>query len=76
MPGEEIGPQWAVLEITPGLLRWSTAHPDHDPDAPPASSGDWDPLVGSVLFEAGEVVVLIDPLLPRSGAGTPSPGWT
>ncbi len=56
-----------VLEVSPGLLRWSARHPDWNPGAPPGSSGDWDPLVGSVLYEAPGAVALIDPLLPADG---------
>jgi hypothetical protein len=54
----------ALTEIAPGLLRWSAPHPDWSPDAEPGSSSDWGQLVGSVLYELPDVVVLIDPLLP------------
>jgi hypothetical protein len=61
----------AAVEIVPGLVRWTARHPDWKPDAAPGSSGDWDPLVGSVLYEPpGEPpasVALIDPLLPSEG---------
>jgi hypothetical protein len=53
-------------EIVPGLLRWTAPHPEWNPDATPGSSGDWDPLVGSVLYEVSDTVVLIDPLLPSA----------
>ncbi|HEX4465911.1 MAG TPA: hypothetical protein VH025_01870 [Solirubrobacteraceae bacterium] len=53
-----------AVEIAPGLLRWTAPHPDWNPHAEPGSSGDWDRHVGSVLFETGDTVVLIDPLLP------------
>jgi glyoxylase-like metal-dependent hydrolase (beta-lactamase superfamily II) len=52
------------LEIVPGLLRWTAAHPDWNPQAAPGSAGDWGPDVGSVLYETPDTVVLIDPLLP------------
>ena len=52
------------VEIAPGLLRWSAPHPEWDPQAQPGSSGDWGQMVGSVLYEVSETVVLIDPLLP------------
>jgi hypothetical protein len=52
-------------EIVPGLLRWSAPHPEWRPGAPPGSSADWEQEVGSVLYELAEVVVLIDPLIPR-----------
>jgi hypothetical protein len=52
------------VEIVPGLLRWTAPHPDWDPQAAPGSSGDWDRMVGSVLYEMPDSVALIDPLLP------------
>jgi hypothetical protein len=55
------------VEIVPNLLRWTAPHPDWNPDAAPGSSGDWDPLVGCVLYEQPDVVALIDPLLPSDG---------
>lgn len=51
----------SAVEIAPGLYRWSAPHPDWTP------AGDWDELVGSVLYEHGDAVALIDPLLPREG---------
>jgi hypothetical protein len=51
-------------EIVPGLFRWTAPHPDWDPRAAPGSSDDWPRDVGSVLYEASDTVVLIDPLLP------------
>jgi hypothetical protein len=51
-------------EIAPGLVRWSTPHPEWDPEALPGSSGDWEQVVGSILYETPDAVVLIDPLLP------------
>jgi hypothetical protein len=55
------------MEIAPGLWRWSAPHPDWNPQATPGSSGDWEQMVGSVLYELPDVVVLIDPLLPSDG---------
>ncbi len=59
------------LEIAPGLVPWTARHPDWSPDAAPGGSGDWDPIVGSMLYEPpGEPpgsVALIDPLLPWEG---------
>ncbi len=54
-------------EIAPGLLRWTAPHPEWTPGAPADSPGDWEELVGSVLYELPDVSVLIDPLLPRDG---------
>src|SRR5664280_2809446 len=51
-------------EICPGLLRWTAPHPDWRPGAPGGSPDDWDQMVGSVLYDMPDVVVLIDPLLP------------
>jgi hypothetical protein len=51
-------------EIAPGLVRWTAPHPEWDAQAARGSSGDWDQLVGSVLYELPDAVVLIDPLLP------------
>jgi hypothetical protein len=47
------------VEIVPGLWRWSAAHPEWKPE------DDWGQMVGCVLYELGDVSVLIDPLLPR-----------
>lgn len=49
----------AAVEIGAGLVRWTAPHPDWTSDE------DWEELVGSLLYELGEVVVLFDPLLPR-----------
>ncbi|MFN2628607.1 MAG: MBL fold metallo-hydrolase [Gaiellaceae bacterium] len=53
----------AIDELRPGLHRWITPHPDWEPDAEPDGPADWPQRVGSVLYEAGETVVLIDPLV-------------
>jgi len=53
--------------IGPGLWRWTAPHPEWTPGAEPGSPQDWDQVVGSVLFEAADAVVLIDPLLPVQG---------
>jgi hypothetical protein len=60
-------PPGDALEIAPGLLRWTAPHPDWSPAAEPESSGDWDEMVGSVLYDQPDVVTLIDPLLPSQG---------
>ena len=54
----------SVEEIATGLWRWTAAHPEWAPQAEPGSSADWDQMVGSVLYEALDTVVLFDPLLP------------
>lgn len=56
-----------AAEIAPGLFRWTAPHPSWNPDARPGSSSDWEQMVGCVLYETSEIVVLIDPLLPVAG---------
>jgi glyoxylase-like metal-dependent hydrolase (beta-lactamase superfamily II) len=55
-----------VQELTPTLWRWSTRHPDWTEE----EGGDegWEPEVWSVYLEAGDAVVLIDPLVPEERA--------
>ena len=60
--------------IAPGLWRWTARHPEHNPDAEPGSSGDWDPLVGCALLQAPGVVALFDPLVP-DGERASFLGW-
>jgi hypothetical protein len=54
-----------MQEIGAGLWRWTAPHPDWRPGAEPGSPADWDQGVGSVLYEAPDVAVFFDPLLPR-----------
>jgi hypothetical protein len=56
-------------EICPGLWRWTSPHPEWRPDAEAGSSGDWPQAVGSVLYEAPQAAVFIDPLVPPDAAG-------
>ena len=51
-----------VVEIAPGLWRWTAAHPDW------AEGADWPREVGCVYYEAPDAVVLIDPLVPDEPA--------
>jgi hypothetical protein len=53
-----------VIEIVPGLDRWTAPHPEWTARPQPGSPDDWGQMVGSVLYEQPEVVTLIDPLLP------------
>lgn len=53
-----------VDEIVPGLWRWTVPHPAWEPGAEPDSPDDWEQLVGCVLYEHGDAVVFIDPLVP------------
>jgi hypothetical protein len=54
------------VEMAPGLLRWVAPHPAWSSRAQPGSSDDWGRLVGSVLYEVSDTVVLFDPLLPTA----------
>jgi hypothetical protein len=56
-----------LVQIRPGLWRWTTPHPDWRPDARAESPADWPREVGSVLCEAAGATVLIDPLVPDEG---------
>jgi hypothetical protein len=56
-----------LVEIVPGLLRWTSPHPHWKGDAAPGSADDWEQDVGSVFYEVGDAVALIDPLLPANG---------
>jgi hypothetical protein len=54
-----------LRRIRPGLWRWTAAHPAWVPDARPESPSDWPREVGSVLYDATDSTVLVDPLLPE-----------
>ena len=55
------------VEIAPSLVRWTAPHPEWKGPAEPGSPDDWDRVVGCVLYEVSDAVVLIDPLLPADG---------
>jgi hypothetical protein len=55
-----------LLELRPGLYRWTARHPDAEPDPDPGSLADWGPDVGSVAYEAPDALALIDPLVPAN----------
>jgi hypothetical protein len=57
-----------LLELRPGLHRWTARHPDAEADPDPGSPSDWGPDVGSVAYEASDALVLIDPLVPADRA--------
>jgi hypothetical protein len=59
---------FAPAQITAGLWRWEAQHPDWRPGAVSGSSGDWEPIVGCVLYLTGAAAVFIDPLLPGDTA--------
>lgn len=60
-----------MQEITEGLWRWTSPHPDWKPNAEPGSSMDWDREVGCVLYLTTTDAVFIDPQLPPD----PAPFW-
>ncbi len=51
-------------ELTPELWRWTAPHPGWRPRAEPGSPGDWDQIVGCILYLVGRAAVFVDPLLP------------
>ena len=51
-------------ELTPGLWRWTSIHPEAEENPTPGTPADWPPEVGSVAYVADDVLVLIDPLVP------------
>jgi hypothetical protein len=59
-----MAPPAGVVEIAPGLWRWTAAHPEWRPGAEPDSPGDWQRDVGCVACLLADAVVFIDPLLP------------
>ena len=54
----------ALVELAPGLYRWTARHPEADPSPDPGSPADWGPDVGSVAYQGPSHLVLIDPLTP------------
>jgi hypothetical protein len=53
-----------LVELAPGLHRWTARHPDADPSPTPGSPADWGPDVACVAYEAPDALVLVDPLVP------------
>jgi hypothetical protein len=53
-----------LLELAPGLHRWTARHPDAETDPTPGSQADWGPDVGCVAYQAPSHLVLVDPLVP------------
>ncbi|HXY17297.1 MAG TPA: MBL fold metallo-hydrolase [Gaiellaceae bacterium] len=51
-----------VTEIAPGLWRWSAPHPEWKPSS--GGPDGWERDVGCVYCEAGDTILLVDPLLP------------
>ena len=57
-----------LVELAPGLHRWTARHPDAAPNPDPGSPADWGPDVASVAYEAPDALVLVDPLVPDDRA--------
>lgn len=53
--------------MRPGLHRWTTPHPDAEPNPKPGSPADWDAEVGCVAYEADDALLFVDPLVPDDG---------
>jgi hypothetical protein len=53
-----------IVELRPGLHRWTAPHPDAEPNPKPGSPADWGPDVGCVAYEAEDALLLVDPLVP------------
>lgn len=47
-----------VLEVAPGLWRWTALHPHWTPGE------DWEQEVACVYWEGGDALCLVDPLVP------------
>ncbi|WP_320672454.1 hypothetical protein [Patulibacter defluvii] len=57
------------VRVADGLWRWTTPHPDWRPSSDPERPNSWERDVGSVLVEAADATVLIDPLVADDGWG-------
>jgi hypothetical protein len=54
----------ALIQVRPGLYRWTALHPEADPDPRPGGPADWGPEVGSVAYAGVDALTLVDPLVP------------
>jgi hypothetical protein len=54
----------AILELRPGLHRWTAVHPDAEPVRTVGSPDDWGPEVASIAYQAPNALLLVDPLVP------------
>jgi glyoxylase-like metal-dependent hydrolase (beta-lactamase superfamily II) len=52
-----------VVELRPGLWRWTAVHPEWEPGV------HWPQVVGSVYAELPDALVVIDPLVPTDETG-------
>jgi hypothetical protein len=51
-----------VLEVAPGLWRWTGLHPDWTPEE--GGPDGWEREVGCLYYETPAAIVLVDPLVP------------
>lgn len=51
-------------EIRPGLIRWTSRHPEWRPGGEIGSPDDWPPEVGSVAYRAQDAFLIVDPQVP------------
>ena len=51
-----------VLEVASGLRRWTALHPDWTSEE--GGPEGWEREVGSISYDSGDELVLIDPLVP------------
>jgi hypothetical protein len=51
-----------VLEVASGLRRWTALHPDWTSEE--GGPEGWEREVGSISYDTGDELVLIDPLVP------------
>jgi hypothetical protein len=58
-----------LRELARGLWRWTARHPDWEPRREEDDPADWAPDVGCVAYEAGDGLVLIDPLVDNGDYG-------
>ena len=52
-----------LQELARGLWRWTAPHPEWEPPTETDSPADWPREVGCVAYDAGDTLVLIDPLV-------------
>ena len=52
-----------LQQVAPGLWRWTAAHPEWEAPKEVDSPADWPREVGSVAYDSGDTLVLIDPLV-------------
>jgi len=56
-----------LRELGRGLWRWQAPHPEWKPPEEKDDPADWPREVGSVAYDAGDTLVLVDPLVPEDG---------